>query len=106
MNEETEQSEAHWATEEALDATWAGMRARRERAGSRPPATGVDGVTAEGFDRQRPRGLAEIARRLARPGDEGAPTAYRFAPLLERTVRKSQRGAESVLNAFLAIVTY
>ena len=96
MNEKANQTKAHWATTEALDATWAGMRERRERSGSRPPATGVDGVTAEGFDRERGRGLAEIARRLTRPGDDGATTAYRFAPLLERSIRSAHNKERKV----------
>ena len=78
--------EPNWALPDGLEGVWRGIQGRRQRTSSRPPATGIDGVTAAIFDRDLSHNLAEISRILMRPSHEGAVTAYRFAPLLERTI--------------------
>ena len=75
-----------WTLPEGLKATWRGMLARRKETASKPPATGIDGVSAAVFERDVDRHLAEISRVLRRPSTKGGISAYRFAPLLERTI--------------------
>lgn len=72
------------ASYDRLVATWGRMVQRREVRGRRG-AVGIDGVRVEVFAQHLERNVREIARVLARRGDDGA-TAYRLGPLVSRTL--------------------
>jgi RNA-directed DNA polymerase len=75
-----------WASPERLKAVWTSICDKRRTSGRRPPATGVDGMTAVRFQRDEHQYLNEISRRLTRTDQHGSLTTYRFATLLERRI--------------------
>jgi hypothetical protein len=73
---------AHGFSEEHLAAVWSRLRWKRGRSCAKELAVGVDGMRPEAFDERLTWHLAEIARLIRRPREDGLP-AYRFGPLLQ-----------------------
>ena len=71
-----------WTHTAFLVRAWDELMASRASARRNPPPRGVDGMGPDAFETRKLHHCAEVSRILQRPGDS-APTAYRFAPLVE-----------------------
>ena len=78
----SQRSAPDWMQPAALVRAWDELMASRASARRNPPPRGVDGMGPAAFEARKLHHCAEVSRILLRPG-ESAPTAYRFAPLVE-----------------------